>query len=79
MPNCPLTKAQRQRWCREWNCQSWKHCPVRPIAISTEAYEKIAQENIQITIWAAVDLMAAAVRKELKKWKERYSGRGSQK
>lgn len=79
MPNCPLTKAQRQQWCREWNCKSWKHCPIRPIAIQMDATERVLQERIQITIWAGIDLMRATVRKEMKKWNERHCGKGSRK
>jgi hypothetical protein len=77
-PNCPLTQDQRRVWCKEWNCKSWKHCPVRPIALSHAKLEK-SQLKFQLNLWAMIDNMRAHTMKELRKWRERYCGKDTQK
>jgi len=78
MSGCPLTQDQRRVWCREWNCRNWKHCRIRPLAIAHAKFEKKHLE-FQLKLWAMIDSMRAYTRKELTKWKERYSEKDTRK
>jgi hypothetical protein len=66
---CPLTKEQKDKWCREWNCEHWKYCRARPISISIEE----ATERVSMKLQLAFDKIVKEVvtdnlRKEMSKW-----------